>query len=163
MAVNRPDGWKLHTVISGGQTGVDQAALRAAVRVGLKTGGWAPHGWLTTAGVATGLARHYGLREHPLGYAGRTDATLRIARDFQSPGERRTLTAIQLIQKPTMAVRVAPQRLLFVDPIAEIIAALRDFLVANNVGVLNVAGNSEHTTPGIGMLTETFLVRALVA
>jgi hypothetical protein len=29
-------------VISGGQTGVDQAALRAAKACGIPTGGWAP-------------------------------------------------------------------------------------------------------------------------
>jgi hypothetical protein len=34
-------------VISGGQTGADQAALRAARACGIATGGWAPKGWLT--------------------------------------------------------------------------------------------------------------------
>src|SRR4051812_19004074 len=33
-------------IISGGQTGVDQAGLRAARVVGLATAGWAPKGWL---------------------------------------------------------------------------------------------------------------------
>ena len=37
----------LQRVISGGQTGVDQAALRAAKAAGLETGGWMPLGWLT--------------------------------------------------------------------------------------------------------------------
>jgi hypothetical protein len=37
----------IERVISGGQTGVDQAALRAARACGIATGGWAPLGWLT--------------------------------------------------------------------------------------------------------------------
>jgi predicted Rossmann-fold nucleotide-binding protein len=37
----------LTRVISGGQTGVDQAALRAAKTRGIATGGFAPKGWLT--------------------------------------------------------------------------------------------------------------------
>ena len=31
-------------IVSGGQTGVDQGALEAAVQLGLEFGGWAPHG-----------------------------------------------------------------------------------------------------------------------
>ena len=57
------------TVISGGQTGVDQAALRAARSCGIPTGGWAPRGWLTEDGPAPWLA-DYGLkvpRRHVVG------------------------------------------------------------------------------------------------
>ncbi|HEX3129094.1 MAG TPA: putative molybdenum carrier protein [Thermoanaerobaculia bacterium] len=37
-------------VISGGQTGVDQAALRAAQDCGLEVGGWCPPGRLCETG-----------------------------------------------------------------------------------------------------------------
>jgi hypothetical protein len=50
----------LERVISGGQTGVDQAALRVAKAIGLATGGWAPLGWETEDGPASWLAG-YGL------------------------------------------------------------------------------------------------------
>ena len=33
-------------IVSGGQTGVDQGALEAAVALGLEHGGWAPARWL---------------------------------------------------------------------------------------------------------------------
>ena len=46
----------LTTIISGGQTGADQAGLLAAQALGLQTGGWAPHGWRTDAGPAPWLA-----------------------------------------------------------------------------------------------------------
>jgi len=45
----------IERVINGGQTGVDQAGLRAA-RAGIPTGGWPPQGWLTEAGAAPWLA-----------------------------------------------------------------------------------------------------------
>lgn len=50
-------------VISGGQTGVDIAALRAAKAVGLETGGWMPKGWRTEAGPRPEYAEMYGIQE----------------------------------------------------------------------------------------------------
>src|SRR5581483_1209363 len=84
-------------VTSGGQTGVDAAALRAAKAVGLEVGGWAPKGWLTEDGPAPWLAEH-GLKEHPSPqYSDRTkanvadaDAVLWIGNPH-SPGGRLTL------------------------------------------------------------------------
>jgi len=37
-------------VISGGQTGADQAGLVAAARFAIPTGGWMPHGFETAEG-----------------------------------------------------------------------------------------------------------------
>ena len=38
-------------IISGGQTGVDQGALEAAMRLGLATGGWCPPGRCCESGI----------------------------------------------------------------------------------------------------------------
>lgn len=66
-------------IISGGQTGVDQAALRAAKACGIPTGGWAPKGFRTEAGPAPWLA-DFGLREHASAdYPVRTRANCRDA------------------------------------------------------------------------------------
>jgi len=63
----------LKNIVSGGQTGADQAGLRAAKAAGIETGGWAPHGWTTEKGPAPWLA-DYGLAECPIpGYPARTD------------------------------------------------------------------------------------------
>jgi hypothetical protein len=51
----------LQIIVSGGQTGVDQAALFAARTCNLRTGGWIPSGFQTLAGPAPWLAG-YGLK-----------------------------------------------------------------------------------------------------
>ncbi len=70
-------------VISGGQAGVDQVALRIArshkqeladTHPGqIETGGWMPKGWWTTEGARPDFAKLYGMRECPVeGYPART-------------------------------------------------------------------------------------------
>jgi len=50
-------------IITGGQTGVDQIALDSASLAGLRTGGWAPRGFITAEGKAQFLQKRYGLQE----------------------------------------------------------------------------------------------------
>ena len=51
-------------IISGGQTGVDRAALDAALSLGVPTGGWCPEGRLDECGI---IPPHYPLQELPGG------------------------------------------------------------------------------------------------
>jgi len=61
------------TIISGGDTGVDLAALTTATSLDIPTSGYAPHGWQTESGPAPWLS-DYGLTECPTpGYAARTE------------------------------------------------------------------------------------------
>ncbi|MEZ5816628.1 MAG: putative molybdenum carrier protein [Hyphomicrobiaceae bacterium] len=55
-------------IISGGQTGVDRAALDVAIERGLEWGGWCPQGgWAEDLVVPPGvLARYPNLKETPL-------------------------------------------------------------------------------------------------
>ena len=41
----------IRKIISGGQTGADQAALDAAIKLGIAHGGWIPKGRLTEKGT----------------------------------------------------------------------------------------------------------------
>ena len=52
----------LTKIISGGQTGADQAALDAAIAMDIPHGGWIPKGRLTEVGP---LPEHYNLQEMP--------------------------------------------------------------------------------------------------
>ncbi len=63
------------TIISGGQTGVDRAALDAALQLGVPIGGWCPRGRLAEDGV---LPECYPLRETPSAkYPQRTEWNVR--------------------------------------------------------------------------------------
>lgn len=167
----------LQGIISGGQTGADVAGLRAATRLGLATGGYAPRGWKTQDGPAPELGTHYGLVETGWDYPGRTkanvrdsDATVRFAADFLSPGERCTLHAIFTFNKPVFDIGRSegawwtPSReALEHREYIHVEEWFRAWLVKYNVKILNVAGNSEKTSHGIGAIVESFLLRTLGA
>lgn len=141
----------LSKVVSGGQNGVDQAALRAAKANGIVTGGWIPKGCVTLDGPRPEFLAEYSLCEHSAAtYPPRTeanvrdsDATIRFAKKFHSPGEICTLKAVKWYNKPHLDIPAGEPL-----PYAEVLA----WLEQNQVGVLNVAGNSESTSPGIGNL-----------
>ncbi|VTR98233.1 YpsA SLOG family protein [Tuwongella immobilis] len=135
----------LQRVISGGQTGADQAGVRVAARFGYATGGWMPRGFITLDGPNPEFAAEYHLQEHPEGYAARTwanvrdsDATIRLAGTFASSGEKCTLRAIRHYGRPHFDVLKS-------DPPAP--DAVVDWLLAHEVRVLNIAGNAERISP----------------
>jgi hypothetical protein len=146
----------LQRVISGGQTGADRAALAAAKAAGIATGGWMPKGFRAQDGPRPEFAALYGIREHTSErYPPRTalnakesDATLRFATEWDSAGEVLTLRMCERYGKPHLDVTPG-------GPITP--ADVIEWLVRNNVRVLNVAGNTERTAPGIGAFVTTFL------
>jgi len=153
----------IEKIISGGQTGADQAGLRAAKIVGLSTGGWLPLGCITLEGARPDLLELYSMQEHPKrGYPPRTEAnvrdsdgTLRFARTFKSPGEKCTLKAINWFRRPYMDIPVRE------TGIGVPVEDVRAWIAENNIRVLNIAGNSEETCPGIGDVIFNYLVRVL--
>ncbi len=152
---------------------MDQAALRAARAVGIATGGWAPRGWMTLDGPAPWLA-DYGLVEHPRpGYPPRTeanvrdsDATLRVAANFLSPGEKLTIAMVDRHKKPHADIILVADR---IHGGYRVTGTVMDgarhecgwpfVLIAwiRRYRVINVAGNSERTAPGIGAVAEGLL------
>ncbi len=149
---------RLVKLISGGQNGVDQAALRAAKELRIVTGGWMPKDWMTRDGPRPEFGDLYGMKECFGGYKARTeanvidaDATLIFARNFKSPGEICTFRAITKFAKPYFRVEGGTL------PVDEVLA----WLEWNDVVTLNVAGNSENTVPGIGEEAYLFLYQML--
>ena len=144
-------------IVSGGQTGADQAGWRAARACGLPTGGWMPRGFETEDGPRPEFAAEFGAVEAAGGYKVRTeanacdsDATVWFG-DPTSPGGVATLRACRTLGRPVFLVAAGRTR-----P-----SELAGWIVRHFVGVLNVAGNRESTEPGIGARVERFLVRAL--
>lgn len=143
-------------IISGGQTGADRAGLEIGKELGLETGGWMPKGFLAQDGYHPEFAQLYGIQEHESPkYGPRTycnvrdsDGTVRIASDFGSPGEILTLKAIHYYEKPWFNVPIED----IGDPKVFI-----DWIKKYNIKTLNVAGNSERTSPGINKIAKEFL------
>ncbi len=149
----------LRKIISGGQTGVDRAALDVALELGISCGGWCPKGRLAEDGRIPG---RYPLTETPSNrYQQRTernvrdaDATLVITRGPGGPGTEYTLRVVKRLGKPHLVVDLADAP----DP-----TRVRDWIRAEWVGTLNVAGPRESNNPGIYEEAKAFLLRALRA
>lgn len=156
----------LKKVISGGQTGADQAGLFAAEEFGLETGGWMPHGFKTLLGNRPEFgARFSMLTTDSSQYPDRTrlnvensDATIRLASDFTTPGEKLTLRYVNMLGKPSMSIRLVP------EPDDYTVQSLVDFLYTENIQTLNVAGNADrgpktfHFDTAIAFLRKTFAI-----
>ena len=154
------------TVVSGGQTGVDQAGLRAARDRGLATGGWCPPGSTCESGKIPG---HFGLTPTP---RERADSAPDIPRSLRtewnvrdSDGTLILLPADLDIDPGTGWTRQCTNRydkpLLVCDPRSPSTAdRVRAWLVRHRIRVLNVAGPSESRAPGIGAATYATLYAA---
>jgi hypothetical protein len=134
----------LRRIVSGGQTGVDRAALDVAIELGLEHGGWCPRGRKAEDGP---IDRGYDLREtRSAKYHVRTrrnvldsDGTLILYRGAMTGGTELTLDFARKQGRPHLAVEIS-----HID-----LPAIRRWIVENRIETLNVAGPRESTAPGI--------------
>jgi hypothetical protein len=146
-------------VVSGGQSGVDRAALDAAREAGLETGGWCPRGRWAEDGP---VPERYALRETPdADPAQRTrwnvrdsDATLILARGAPSGGTALSLACAREQGRPHLVVDLDADR-----PAQRIARWLTEVEPA----VLNVAGPRESEAPGLGETARALLMACLTA
>lgn len=141
--------WLLElTIISGGQSGVDRAALDFAIAHGMPHGGWCPLGRRAEDGV---LDPRYQLREtESKNYRQRTrrnvaesDATLILNLGELADG---SLTTRQFAERASKPVHVVA---LDADDLAEEVARVREWLATHAITALNVAGPRESKRPGM--------------
>jgi hypothetical protein len=147
------------TIISGGQTGADRAALDFALECGLPHGGWCPRGRLAEGGP---IPARYELRETPSRkYAQRTewnirdsDATLviSIAANPQG-GTRLTLALARQLGKPVLHL----SRGTSVGTASDLASQVDAFLNENSVGILNVAGPRASQEPNVAAFVREIL------
>ncbi len=141
-------------IISGGQTGVDRAALDFALENGIKCGGWCPLGRSAEDGI---IPVKYPLKESiTSNYKERTrfnvrdsDGTIIIYENEMDKGTKLTLEIAHEIKKPVKTINLNEDQ-------STIKAQLRTWITKNQVSVLNVAGPRESSSPGIYELTSTF-------
>ncbi len=132
-------------LISGGQTGVDRAALDVALAGELLIGGWCPKGRLAEDGI---IPMIYPLLETPSPhYAQRTrwnvrdaDATLVLIRNVPTGGTALTIHTARRLHKPYRVIDLTTKP----DP-----TAVASWISQAGMIVLNVAGPRESTCPGI--------------
>lgn len=148
---------KLTKIVSGGQTGVDRAALDVALELGLPCGGWCPKGRRAEDGP---IPERYPLTETPWwGYPQRTewnvrdsDGTLILLQGRPDRGTRLTIAIAERLGKPFLTIDLEGR------PKA---ATVRTWMKANRVRILNVAGPRGSRHPGIHDRAMRFLRRLL--
>jgi hypothetical protein len=155
----------LRKVVSGGQTGVDRAALYAARASGLAIGGWCPPGRASEDGpidpalpltetpedrspdapsVPRSQRTEWNVRD--------SDATLLLIRG----GEGKTAgDGAEWTQKAALRDH---KPLLICDPTEkDACVRIADWIEVTRVHTLNVAGPSEGESPGIGAIVDSLL------
>jgi hypothetical protein len=149
----------IERIISGGQTGVDRAALDVALDLGLPVGGWVPKGRRAEDGL---IPDRYPLKETPSrDYEQRTewnvrdsDATLVLTTARPEGGTLSTLELAHKLEKPVFVVDLLKPRNM---------ASIQYWLEFEKVKVLNVAGPRETKVPGIRSMAMEFMKDLLLS
>ena len=154
-----PDQSYPSMIVSGGQTGVDRAALDFARLHHIPCGGWCPKGRCAEDGI---IPDQYPLSETPSSeYAERTewnvrdsDGTLVLTLGPVTLGTAFTVELAQRYARPCFIVDLANDTSATIDMV-------RSWLQENNIRKLNVAGPRASKTPGIYDLAFHYLESVL--
>jgi len=157
----------ISSIRSGGQSGVDRAALDCAIALGLRYEGWCPSGgWAEDYPVPPGLLVDYPfLTQTPSSDPGQrtewnvrdSDATLILACGDAagvSPGTLLTASVAERSGKPCLEMSVSD------DPRSPGLAGFLAFAGGRPI-VLNIAGPRESECPGAYAAAKAFLMAAL--
>lgn len=144
----------MYKVISGGQTGIDQIGLKAALESGISTGGWAPKDFMTFDGPQYELSTLYGLESCDGGYTLRTkmnvteaDLTLIFADQKESVGTKVTIKYLREHRKN------------YFMNCFDFDGTVR-YILSNKVKTINIAGNrANKLTDETKAKVEKYLIR----
>jgi hypothetical protein len=144
-------------IVSGGQTGVDRAALDWALSRGVECGGWCPKGRKAEDGQ---ISTKYPLVETPsVHYEQRaefnvrdTDGTVVISTGPElRGGSKKSVEFAVRYNKPCLHIHSGQ---------SDAGQSLRDFVSDNEIATLNVAGPCESEEPEVGTLVKAVLEAA---
>ena len=143
-------------IISGGQTGVDQAALDVAIELNIPHGGWIPKGRKTEDGI---LPAKYQLQEMPTSsYPPRTeknildsDGTLIICHGKLTGGSALTQKLAKKHNRPWIHLDLDKLS------VSDASKATASWIERNGIQILNVGGSRASKDPGIYKATMEIL------
>ncbi|WNM57719.1 putative molybdenum carrier protein [Candidatus Nitrospira allomarina] len=152
----------VHRIISGGQTGVDRAALDFAQQFGIECGGWVPKGRMAEDGVISArypnlvetesedpnIRTEYNVRD--------SDATILITRGAPTGGSGFTFKVAMRLGKPVFHVD------LIRESIDQVVPQVCRWLQDLHPAVLNVAGSRASEDHDINNLTKVLLEKAIL-
>jgi hypothetical protein len=133
-------------IISGGQTGVDRAALDVALKNGIECGGWCPAGRLDEFGripdrYPVNELEHGGFTERTLQNVKDSDGTVIIYSGKLSGGTEQTVRFCLEQQRPHQLLDASK------IPAEEAARLIADLVRNHKVDILNVAGPRESEWP----------------
>lgn len=142
-------------IISGGQSGVDRAALDFALKHTIKCGGWCPKGRKAEDGT---IDKKYPLKETTdTTYETRTkhnvrdsDGTLILFISAMDSGTRFTFNIALEMNKPVVMINLSENR-------DASLQKVQNWIHFNHLEILNIAGPRESNNPGIYTETMFFL------
>lgn len=142
-------------IISGGQSGVDRAALDFALKFGIACGGWCPKGRKAEDGQ---IDKKYPLKEaSDASYETRTklnvlesDGTLILFEGEMDAGTRLTFNLAQEMNKPVLAIDLSGNK-------DSIFQKIYNWINFNYLEIINIAGPRESNSPRIYVKTFNFL------
>ena len=143
-------------IISGGQTGVDRAALDVALTLGMPSGGFCPKGRKSEDGT---IPEKYALTESKSDkYPERTqlnvktgDGTLILIAGQPDRGTQLTIDLCKRHNKPFMVIDLNDEK----DRVD-----IKSWIEKNKIGTMNIAGNRESISPGIYEKAYRFILSA---
>ncbi len=157
----------IEKIITGGQTGVDQAGLDAAIGLNVQYGGWCPKGRINEAGLISAKFKNLvevdtDVQSEQHNYDTRTclnirdsDGTLILVPSLPLPknvqdGTIVTISEVNTLKKPYLIINLMLAK-------KNNIKETTQWLNLNNVKILNIAGPRETSSPGIYNLSFDFL------
>lgn len=148
----------IEKIISGGQTGADRGALEAAIQLGIPHGGFCPKGRRAEDGM---IPAQFELEETKT-----TDYRERTRKNVEAADGTAVFTAGRATGGSLLTLRLCGQRnhrwmhvITTATTIAQAGKTLREWVDAERILVLNVAGQRESKAPGM----QTYVRRTLLA
>jgi hypothetical protein len=153
------DKFFIAKIISGGQTGVDRAALDVAIKLSIPHGGWCPKGRKAEDGI---IPFNYQLQETLTDeYNKRTslnvrdsDGTLIFIKESSKGGTKLTINKALEFEKPYIIYNITDELC---------IEKILTWIVENNIHILNIAGPRESESPNIYSIAYVALEKLLAS